>query len=68
MSVNKMAIQNVQQHYFLQSGRGEGHCGNNWPTEVVEIAILYEFDENDRSSHFCTFHLKKDTKDGCLLF
>jgi hypothetical protein len=27
---------------------GEGRCGTNWLTEVVEIAALYEFDNNDR--------------------
>jgi hypothetical protein len=27
---------------------GEGwSCGINWPTEIVEIATLCEFDEND---------------------
>jgi hypothetical protein len=27
---------------------GWGCRGKNWPTKVVKIAILYEFDENDR--------------------
>jgi hypothetical protein len=27
---------------------GGGHCGTNLPTEVVEIATLFEFNENDR--------------------
>jgi hypothetical protein len=31
---------------------GEGGCGTNSPTEVVEIATLYEFDENDRFLDF----------------
>jgi hypothetical protein len=26
---------------------GEGRCGTNWPTEVVEIATLCEFYENN---------------------
>jgi hypothetical protein len=46
----------------------EGCCGTNWPTEVVEIATLREFDEDD--SHFRLFkkmfHPKKGTKDGFL--
>jgi hypothetical protein len=29
-------------------GVGVGGRGTNWPTEVVEIAIFFEFDENDR--------------------
>jgi hypothetical protein len=54
-------------------GKG-GHCGTNWPTEVVEIATLFEFNENDRfltiscdpyKGHtfrpFYTFHPKKET-------
>jgi hypothetical protein len=32
---------------------GGGSCGTNWPTEVVEMATLCEFDENDR--FFITF-------------
>jgi hypothetical protein len=52
-------------------------CGTNWPTEVVEIATLHGFDENDRFfTTSCdpykgntprlvhTFHHKKDTRDG----
>jgi hypothetical protein len=27
---------------------GGGRCGTNWPLEVVEIATLCGFDENDR--------------------
>jgi hypothetical protein len=27
---------------------GRGRYGTNWPTEVLEIATLYGFDENDR--------------------
>ncbi len=51
---------------------GGGSCGTNWPTEVVEIATHYEFDENDgffTTSYdpyvgqtrrpFYTFHLKR---------
>jgi hypothetical protein len=73
---NESAIQNIRQHHFPEAG-GMGHCGTNWITEVVEIATLHEFDENDRFSittscdpftgHtlrlFYTFHHKKDTKD-----
>jgi hypothetical protein len=78
MSVNETATQNVWQHHFLEpEGGGEGGCGTNWPPEVVEIAILFEFDENDGffsascdpyMGHtlglFDTFHHKNDTKDG----
>ncbi len=46
-----MAMQNVWQHYFLVWG--VGRCGTNWSTEVVEMAKLCEFDENDR--FFTTF-------------
>jgi hypothetical protein len=46
-SVNETATQNVWQHHFLEPW-GWGCCGKNWPTEVVEIATLYEFYENDR--------------------
>ncbi len=55
---------------------GGGRCGTNWPTEVVEIATLCEFYENDGfftascdtyMGHtfrlFYTFHPTKDTKD-----
>jgi hypothetical protein len=63
---------------FSWVGGGWGHCGTNWTTEVVEIATLYEFDENTRffitscdpyMDHILrlfiyTFHHKKDTKDG----
>jgi hypothetical protein len=48
MSVNETATQNLQRHHFLPPG-GEGWCcGTNWPTEVVGIATLLEFDENHR--------------------
>ncbi len=57
---------------------GKGGFGTNWPTKVVVIATLYEFDENDRlittscdpyMGHilvlfFYLFPHKKDTKDG----
>jgi hypothetical protein len=43
--VKEMAVQNVWQHYFLVWG--VGRCGTNWSTEVVEMAKLCEFDEND---------------------
>ncbi len=33
---------------IFQSLGGGGHFGINWPTEVVEIAALQEFDENVR--------------------
>jgi hypothetical protein len=39
-------MQNIQGYHVLQPG--EGRCGTNWPTEVVSIATLLEFDENDR--------------------
>jgi hypothetical protein len=33
---------------IFQSLVGEGgRCGKNWPTEIVEIATHFEFDEND---------------------
>jgi hypothetical protein len=54
-----------------------GRCGKNWSTEVVEMASLCKFDENDRFfTTLCdpymghtfrllyTFHHKKDLKDG----
>jgi hypothetical protein len=78
LSVNETAMQNVRQHHFSEpcGGRGGG-CGTNWPKEVVEMATLCEFDENDRFfttfcdpymghnfRHFYTFHPKKDTKSG----
>jgi hypothetical protein len=40
-SVNKTAMQNVQQYHFPESGGGGG-CGPNLPTEVVEIPTLYK--------------------------
>ncbi len=57
---------------------GRGCCGTNWPTEVVEIATPCEFDENYKfftafcdpymghtfKLFCCTFHHKKDIKDG----
>jgi hypothetical protein len=76
-SVNKMEMQSVQQHHFLQPGREGGRCGTNRPTEEMGIATLLEFGENDRfltascgpyMSHtlklLYTFYLKRDTKDG----
>ncbi len=45
---------------------GRGHCGTNWPTEVVGIATLLEFDKMIDSSlslvaHVFSYtaHLKK---------
>ncbi len=75
MSTNETATQNIRQ--FQSLGWGGGGCGKNWPTEVGEIAILFEFDENDGfftascdqyMGHtlrlfFYTFHHKNDTKD-----
>jgi hypothetical protein len=56
MSLNITAMQRVWQHHFPEPcGGGRGYCGKNWPTEVVEIATLCEFDEKDRyiyGSHF----------------
>ncbi len=43
-----MATQNFWQHHIPEPGGWGGHCGINWPTEVVEIAALQEFDENVR--------------------
>jgi hypothetical protein len=48
MSVIKTAMQNIKQHHFPEPCGGRGRCGTNWPTEVVEIAALYECYENDR--------------------
>jgi hypothetical protein len=48
MPVNKMAMQNNWQHHVLEPYRGVGLCGTNWPTEIVVIATLYEFDKYDR--------------------
>jgi hypothetical protein len=54
-------MQNVWQDHFPEPCGGEGRWGTNWPTEVVEIATLCEFDENDRffttiyGSHFQNF-------------
>jgi hypothetical protein len=58
----------------------EGHCGTNWPAEVVEIAALYEFDKIIDSAltpvtyiriihffrPFLHFSYKMDIKDGFL--
>jgi hypothetical protein len=41
-------MQNVWQDHFPEPCGGEGRWGTNWPTEVVEIATLCEFDENYR--------------------
>jgi hypothetical protein len=74
MSVNETAMQKVLQHNFPQPW----WCfGKNWPTEVMEIEKLYEFDKNLRffttscdpyMGHtlrlFNTFHHKKGKKDG----
>jgi hypothetical protein len=65
-------MQNIWKTPFSRAlWRGRGGCETNWPTVAMEIATLYEFDENDRriyESHFktffYTFHYKKDTKDG----
>jgi hypothetical protein len=38
--MNKMAAQNICQHFFLQPGGGRGHCGTHSPTEVVRIATV----------------------------
>jgi hypothetical protein len=48
MSVNETVSQNVWQHYFPGPCGGGGRCGTNWFTELVEIGVLYEFDENYR--------------------
>jgi hypothetical protein len=77
MSVNKRATQNVWQHHFPEPCGGKGLLWDKLPTDVVEMATLFEFDENDRFfTTFCdpymghtfrlfyTFHPKKDTKSG----
>jgi hypothetical protein len=43
MSANEKATQNIWQHHFLGGG-----LWDNWHTEVVEKATLYELDENYR--------------------
>ncbi len=48
MSVNESAMQNVWQDRFSDPCGGRGCCGTNWPTEVVEIAKLCEFDDKGR--------------------
>jgi hypothetical protein len=48
MSVNERQRKTSCNTIFQNLLWGVGHCGTNWPTEVVEIATLYEFDENDR--------------------
>jgi hypothetical protein len=64
MSANELSMQNIWQHCFPEPCGGRGRCGANWPTEVMEIATLCEFDENDGffttscdpyGSHFQTF-------------
>jgi hypothetical protein len=64
-------MQNVWQNHFPDLEMGaRGCCGSNWPTEVVEMATLCEFDKNYRFfTIFCdlymghTFRLS-DIKDG----
>jgi hypothetical protein len=58
MSVNER--QSKISDLFRKSFKACGLCGTNWPTEVVEIATLNEFDENYR---FFTTSCE-DTKDG----
>jgi hypothetical protein len=53
MSVNKTAAQNVRQHHFPEPCGGKGLLWDKLPTDVVEMATLFEFDENDR--FFTTF-------------
>jgi hypothetical protein len=43
---------NTMFHSLVGEGGG-GRCRTNWPTEIVEMATLCEFDENDRL--FTTF-------------
>jgi hypothetical protein len=43
MSTNKMAVQNIQEHHFLQPMEGE-HCATHVLTELVRIALPEEFD------------------------
>jgi hypothetical protein len=77
MSVNEMVMQKVWQHHFPEPCGGGGLLWTNWPTEVVAIATLCEFDEYDKffttscdpnmatlSDLLYTFHPKKDIKDG----
>jgi hypothetical protein len=72
MSVIETATQNVWHHQFPEPCKGGGLCGTNWPTEVVVITTLCEFDENawdsslpslahiwiTLSDFFCTLTLK----------
>jgi hypothetical protein len=44
MSVNEKWQCKMFGNNNFQSMGGGGCCGTNWPTEVVEIATLYEFD------------------------
>jgi hypothetical protein len=46
MSVNEREKKNIRQHYFPQPWGG-GLWNKNWPTVLVEIAALYESDENE---------------------
>jgi hypothetical protein len=46
--VNKKETQNSQQHHFPEPLRKGGLFWTNWPTEVVQIAKLQEFDEIDK--------------------
>jgi hypothetical protein len=74
MPVNEMILQ-TPGNTISQSWGGGGLCETNKPSEVVEIATLYEFFENDRFFTtpwdpymgptlrlFYTFHHKNDTK------
>jgi hypothetical protein len=38
----------LHRHHFLPHGGKGGRCGTNWPSKVVGIATLLEFDENYR--------------------
>jgi hypothetical protein len=37
----------MQTGSFFMAQTKDRHCGTNWPTEVVELATLWEFYEND---------------------
>jgi hypothetical protein len=68
MSMNKTTRITSGNTIFQSLVGRDGYYGTNWPTEVVEIARLCEFDENDRfftfRLFFYTFYLKKHRKDG----
>jgi hypothetical protein len=57
VSVNKMAMQNVWRHHFPQPGGGGVCCGTKGPTEVVEMAALYELIKRIDSSLSPLTHL-----------